>query len=46
VAIESGLKTGERVVNTGLFKLRSGMSVVENNTLVPQLSENPHPPDR
>jgi membrane fusion protein (multidrug efflux system) len=46
VAVASGLKPGERIVRTGLFKLRNGVPVVENNALVPPVSETPHPPDR
>jgi membrane fusion protein (multidrug efflux system) len=46
VSIEAGLKGGERVVSSGLFKLRNGVSVVENNSIVPPATENPLPPDR
>jgi len=45
VSIESGLKAGDRVVSSGLFKLRNGMSVVENNAIVPKSEGAPHPPD-
>jgi membrane fusion protein, multidrug efflux system len=45
VSVESGLKPGERIVSAGLFKLRNGMSVVENNALGPKPSEAPHPAD-
>ena len=45
-AVETGLKPGERIVSSGLFKLRNGVAVVENNALAPKLSETPHPPDR
>jgi membrane fusion protein (multidrug efflux system) len=45
VTIESGLKPGERVVSAGVFKLRNGMSVTENNVLVPKTEKSPHPPD-
>lgn len=37
LSVESGLKLGERVVSAGLFKLRNGMAVVENNTLTPKI---------
>jgi membrane fusion protein (multidrug efflux system) len=37
LSVESGLKAGERVVSAGLFKLRNGMAVVENNTLTPKI---------
>lgn len=45
LSVEAGLKPGERIVNSGLFKLRSGMTVVENNTLAPKAAEAPHPTD-
>jgi membrane fusion protein (multidrug efflux system) len=45
VSVESGLKPGERVVSAGLFKLRNGMRVVENNQLVPKANEAPRPSD-
>ena len=43
--VQTGLKAGERIVSAGLFKLRNGMSVIEDNRLVPKNSETPHPPD-
>lgn len=45
VAITTGLKAGERVVTSGVFKLRNGMSVVENNELKPKSEKNPNPAD-
>lgn len=45
VSVETGLKAGERVVNAGLFKLRNGMGVVENNDLKPKAAEQPRPPN-
>jgi membrane fusion protein, multidrug efflux system len=45
LVVESGLKNGERIVNAGLFKLRNGMAVVENNELVPKAALAPHPAD-
>jgi membrane fusion protein (multidrug efflux system) len=45
VTVESGLKTGERVVSAGLFKLRNGAAVTENNDLVPKATEKPKPSD-
>jgi membrane fusion protein (multidrug efflux system) len=45
VSVETGLKAGEKVAGSGLFKLRNGMSVTENNEWVPKSAENPHPPD-
>lgn len=41
VNVESGLKPGDRVVGAGLFKLRNGMSVVENNELSPETGKKP-----
>jgi membrane fusion protein (multidrug efflux system) len=46
VSVESGLKPGERIVSAGIFKLRNGMSVVENNDLAPKNDLAPNPPDR
>jgi membrane fusion protein (multidrug efflux system) len=43
ITVESGLKTGDRIVGSGVFKLRTGMSVVENNELTPKSSETPRP---
>lgn len=43
--VESGLKDGEKVASAGIFKLRNGMSVVENNDLAPRASAVPRPPD-
>ncbi len=45
ISVETGLKPGERVVSSGLFKLRNGMSVVENNELVPKSDKAPSPAD-
>src|SRR6185369_8413487 len=45
VRVEAGLKPGEKVVSTAVFKLRNGMNVTENNELMPTLSENPKPAD-
>jgi membrane fusion protein (multidrug efflux system) len=45
VSVESGLKPGDKIVSSGVFKLRPGMSVVENNQLVPKSSETPKPSD-
>ncbi len=41
VNVESGLKPGDRVVGSGLFKLRNGMSVVENNEISPEAGKKP-----
>lgn len=45
VSVTSGLKPGERVVSSGVFKLRNGMAVEENNKIVPAASETPRPSD-
>lgn len=45
VSVESGLKAGERIVSAGIFKLRHGMSVVENNELSPKNDLAPRPSD-
>lgn len=45
VSITAGLKAGEQVVSTGVFKLRNGMEVTINNELAPKLEENPKPAD-
>jgi membrane fusion protein (multidrug efflux system) len=45
LSVESGLKPGERVVSAGVFKLRNGAAVVENNNIVPQPSISPKPAD-
>jgi membrane fusion protein, multidrug efflux system len=45
VGITDGLKPGELVVSTGVFKLRNGMPVVINNDLAPKPQLNPTPVD-
>jgi membrane fusion protein, multidrug efflux system len=45
VAITEGLKAGDVVVSTGVFKLRNGMPVVINNDLAPKPQLNPKPGD-
>jgi membrane fusion protein, multidrug efflux system len=45
VSITSGLKAGDRVVSAGLFKLRNGMAVQENNEVTPKPAEKPRPSD-
>jgi membrane fusion protein, multidrug efflux system len=45
LAVESGLKPGDRIVSSGIFKLRNGMTVVENNELVPKSNLAPRPSD-
>ena len=45
VSINEGLKAGETIVATGVFKLRNGMSVTINNDLAPKPQMNPNPVD-
>src|SRR6058998_1703902 len=45
VSITTGLKAGETVVGTGVFKLRNGMAVAINNDLAPKPQINPTPVD-
>lgn len=46
VAVASGLKEGQTVVSTGVFKYRNGQKVVVDNTLAPRFSLSPRPQDR
>ena len=39
----SGLSEGDRIVTSGQFKLRTGMPVKINNSIVPDANANPHP---
>jgi len=45
VAVTDGLKAGEQVVSTGVFKLRNGMNVVVDNQLAPKAELAPKPAD-
>ena len=45
VNVIDGLKPGEQVVTAGVFKLRTGMPVVIDNTLAPQAKLAPKPND-
>jgi membrane fusion protein, multidrug efflux system len=45
VSVETGLKAGERVASSGIFKLRNMKPVVENQELAPKASEAPRPSD-
>jgi membrane fusion protein (multidrug efflux system) len=45
VSVMSGLKQGETVVSTGVFKLRNGQAVVIDNTLSPEFKQMPKPAD-
>jgi membrane fusion protein (multidrug efflux system) len=41
IAVASGLKEGETIASTGVFKLRNGQSVVVNNALAPEFKLMP-----
>ena len=45
VAVTEGLKEGDQIVSTGVFKLRNGLNVVVDNKLAPHPELNPHPSD-
>jgi len=45
VAVIAGLKEGETVVSTGVFKLRNGQAVTVDNTLAPDFKLSPTPKD-
>jgi len=45
VSVIDGVKPGEKVVTSGMFKLRNGMSVVENNEVMPPTEQRPTPTD-
>jgi membrane fusion protein (multidrug efflux system) len=45
IAINEGLKEGETIVSTGVFKLRNKMPVVISNDLAPKPQLNPTPAD-
>ena len=45
VSVTQGLKGGETIVSTGVFKLRNGMTVTINNELAPKPQLKPNPVD-
>jgi len=45
VSIVSGLKPGDQVASSGLFKLHNGAGVVINNEIAPKSSTTPNPPN-
>jgi membrane fusion protein (multidrug efflux system) len=45
VAIVSGVKPGEEIVTSGVFKLRNGAAVQVNNTTQPGNNPAPKPED-
>ena len=46
VAVTSGVKAGDEVVTSGLFKLRNGAAVKPNNNVQPSNSQSPKVEDR
>jgi membrane fusion protein, multidrug efflux system len=46
VSIISGVKAGDEVASSGVFKLRSGIAVQVNNNVQPDNEANPTPPNR
>ena len=46
IAVLSGLKAGEEVVTSGVFKLRNGAAVQVNNTVQPGNNASPEPEDK
>jgi membrane fusion protein (multidrug efflux system) len=45
IAVLSGVKPGEEVVTSGVFKLRNGVAVHVNNTVQPGNNPTPTPED-
>jgi membrane fusion protein (multidrug efflux system) len=45
ISVEAGVKAGEKIVSAGAFKLRTGMTVIENNDLKPESKNTPQPAD-
>jgi membrane fusion protein (multidrug efflux system) len=45
VAVVSGVRPGEEIVTSGVFKLRNGAAVLINNTVQPSNSPRPNPED-
>ncbi len=45
VALTSGVKEGDTLVTTGVFKLRNGQTAVVDNTLSPEFQLAPTPPN-
>lgn len=43
VSVLKGLKAGDKIVSAGVFKLRNGSAVVENNEITPKAVEKPKP---
>ena len=45
VAVVSGIKEGDEIVSSGVFKLQSGSPVVVDNSIQPDNKANPTPPN-
>lgn len=45
VSVGSGLKAGDNIVSSGMFKLRNKMAVVVNNDIAPKSDKKPNPSD-
>jgi len=45
VSVQTGLKPGDRVASSGLFKLRNQAPITENNDISPKAIEKPKPSD-
>lgn len=45
VAVTSGLKAGDEIVSSGVFKLQNSGAVKINNSVKPSAEENPNPPE-
>jgi membrane fusion protein (multidrug efflux system) len=45
VTVISGVKEGDEVVSSGVFKLRGGAAVQVNNSVQPGNDANPNPPN-
>ena len=43
LAVTSGLKEGDEVVSSGVFKLQNNSAIQINNSVKPEAEENPHP---
>ncbi|MDQ6623664.1 MAG: efflux RND transporter periplasmic adaptor subunit [Verrucomicrobiota bacterium] len=45
ISVTEGLKEGDEIVSTGVFKMRNGMNVAIDNKLAPKMSVSPTPPN-